>query len=115
MLRERDGRVGMGVQRPKAPAELLVLLDRHLLVAEEDHQVVHQRIVHFLELLVAQRLAEIDTEYLRPDARRQLAHFDRLIGHWRFLPELGSVAREDTPAIGQSQGNFAGVRITDLG
>ncbi len=35
MLLEFDRRIGMRVQRPEAAAEVLVLVDRHLLVAEE--------------------------------------------------------------------------------
>ena len=85
MLGDGDRRVGMDVQRPEAAAEILVLLDGHLLVAEEDHQIVHQRVMHFLELLVAERLAEIDAEDLRADHRGELAYLDRLIGHGCFL------------------------------
>src|SRR5471032_945862 len=92
MLREHDGRVGMDMQRAEAAAEVLVLVDRHLLVAEEDHQVLHQRVVHFLELLVAERLGEVDAEDLRANGRRELAHFDGLVGHFCFLR-----CREDIP------------------
>jgi hypothetical protein len=64
----------MQVQLAEAAAELLVLVVAELLVAEEDHQVVHQRIVHLLELLVAERPGEVDAEDLRADHGRQLAH-----------------------------------------
>ena len=93
MLLDLDRRVGMRVQRAEAAAEVLVLVDRHLLVAEEDHQVLHQRIMHFLELLVAQRLGEVDAEDFGADGGRELAHVDRLIGHCSFPPELGLVWR----------------------
>ena len=75
MLGDGDRRVGMPVQGAEAAAEILVLIDRHLLLPEEDDEIVHQRVVHFLELLVAQRLAEVDSEYLRADRRGELAHF----------------------------------------
>jgi hypothetical protein len=65
----------------EAPAELLVLLDAHLLVAEEDHQVLHQRIVHLLELLVAQWPGEVDPGNLGADRGGELANANRLIGH----------------------------------
>ena len=73
----------MDMQRPEAAAERLVLLDRHVLVAKEDHQVVHQRIMHLLELLVAERPGEVDTDDFSADGGRKLAHVDRLIGHRR--------------------------------
>ena len=75
----------MDVQLAEAAAELLVLVVRHLLVAEEDHQVLHQRVVHFLELLVAERLGEVDAGDLRADRGRQLAHRYGFVRH-RFLP-----------------------------
>ena len=93
----------MGMQRPEAAAEILVLVDRHLLVAEEDHQVVHQRIVHFLELLVAERLGEIDAEDLGTDGGRKLAHLDRLIGHG-FLRWLQARWQRSMPARLQPHG-----------
>jgi hypothetical protein len=71
----------MNMQRPKASTELLMLLDRHSLIAEEDHQIVHQCVVQFLELLVAERFGEIDAVDLRADDGGKLAHFNRLIAH----------------------------------
>jgi hypothetical protein len=41
------------VQLAKVTAEVHVLLDAELLIAEEDHQTIHERIMHFLELLIA--------------------------------------------------------------
>ena len=44
---------GMDQQLAEQPAQRLVLLDAHLLVAEEDHLVRHQRIVQRARLGVA--------------------------------------------------------------
>ena len=52
MVGELLRRIGMHVKLAKTPAEGLVMLDRHGLVTEEDHQVLHQRVMHFPELLV---------------------------------------------------------------
>src|SRR6185312_12002562 len=69
----------------EAAAEILLLVDGQILVAEEDHQVFHQRIVHLLELLVAERARQVDPADFGPDMRRQLFDRDRLVGH-RSLP-----------------------------
>ena len=74
----------MDRQLAEQPPECLVLIVRQVLVAEEDHQVFHQRVVHFLELLVAERPRQVDPGNLRADMRRQLFDRDRLIGHDRF-------------------------------
>ena len=88
--------VGMQVQLAEAAAERLVLLVAELLVAEEDHQVRHQRVMDFLERLVAQWPGEIDAEDLRADAGRELAHLDRLVSHWRFLTFAASLREKET-------------------
>ena len=71
----------MDVQLAEQAAERLVLLKRQLLVAEEDHLVRHQRVVHFLELLIAQRLRQIDPGDFRADRRGARFHFDGIVGH----------------------------------
>ena len=76
-------------QFAEQPAERLVLVVRQVLVAEEDHQVFHQRVVHFLELLVAERARQIDPGNLGPDMRRQLFDLDRLVCH-RCPSPIGS-------------------------
>src|SRR5271163_3606672 len=72
---------GMDRQFAKAPAKTLVLIVGQMLIAEENHQVFHQRIVHFLELLIAERARQIDPADLRADMRRQLFDLDRLVRH----------------------------------
>ena len=79
----RAGRVGMDVQLAEQPAECLVLVERQLLVAEEDHLVRHQRIVHLLELLIAERLARSIAGDLRADGRRGRLHLDRSRRAWK--------------------------------
>ena len=77
--RIRRGRVHR--QLAEQPPEILVLLVAEALVAEEDDEVLHQRVVHFLELLVAERPRQVDPGDLGADMRRQLFDLDRLIGH----------------------------------
>ena len=60
----------MDMQLAEARAEGLVLFDRELLVAEEDDEVFHQRLMDFLELTVGQWLREIDAKNLSADRRR---------------------------------------------
>ena len=43
-----------------------------VLVAEEDDEVLHQRVVHFLELLIAERPRQVDPADFGADMRRQL-------------------------------------------
>src|SRR5436190_21316561 len=76
--------------------ESLVLLMRQALVAEEDDEVFHQRVVHFLELLIAERARQVDAADLGADMRRQLPDLDRLVGHRRFLldPTRSTIARK---------------------
>ena len=88
----RRGR--MKVQLAEAAAERLVLLVGELLVAEKDHQIVHQRVMDLLEDLVAERPGEIDAEDLRTDHRRELAHLDGLVSHWLFLTYEAKPTRE---------------------
>jgi hypothetical protein len=65
----------------QTPAEILVLVVRQVLIAKKDRQVFHQRIMHFLELLIAERPRQVDPADLGADMRRQLGDLDRLIRH----------------------------------
>src|SRR5262245_58076757 len=94
MFVRRVGRRRMDVQLAEAPAERLVLVVRELLVAEKDHQIVHQGVMNLLENLVAERPGEVDAGDLGADRRRQLADFDSLVGHWLFLT-VGASLREN--------------------
>src|SRR5689334_25380114 len=84
---------------------------RHLLITKEDDEILHQRVVHFLKLLLAQRPSQIDTEDFRANGRSDLFHFYRLIAHRRFLRvhTLGSVPSEVAPksAMSVSRNSFA--------
>ena len=56
----------MDGQLAKPSAERLVLVKVQFLVPEEQHLMLHQRVVNFLERLVAQFLPEIDTVISAP-------------------------------------------------
>src|SRR3974390_2028663 len=90
----RARRIRMDVQFAEQPAERLVLIEGQLLVAKEYHLMRHQRVVHFLELLVAERPAEIDTGNFRADRRGGRLHLDGLVRHrttpWQHLRELSA-------------------------
>jgi hypothetical protein len=66
---------------PNLRPEVLVGVVVHLLVAEEDHLVLGQGLVHFLELAVAQRLAQVDAEDLRADPAGHRLHVEYVVGH----------------------------------
>ena len=69
------------MQLAELAAERLVLIEAELLVAEEDHLMRHQRIVNFLEHLIAERLRQVDPRDLRPDNRADRLHFNALVRH----------------------------------
>jgi len=71
----------MDVQLSEPAPEILVLFNFQRLVAEEDHGVLHQRVMDFLELLIAERLVQIDPGYLGADPRRKWFHVNRFIRH----------------------------------
>ena len=81
---EQVRRRRVDVELAETAAELLVLLGRHFLIAEEDDDVFHQRVVDGGELFVGEVTAEIDAEDLRTDGWGKRADFDRLGGHFRF-------------------------------
>jgi hypothetical protein len=73
----------MHVQLAEAGAERLVLVDGHDLVAEEDHTIFEQRLVHRVELPVGHRPRQFDAGDFRADGRGQCADFDT---HRSILP-----------------------------
>src|SRR5207248_9198333 len=88
----------MDRQLTEEAPERLVLLVRQLLVAEEHDQILHQRVVHFLELLIAERSRQVDPGDLGADMRRQLFDLDRLIRH-RCAP-AGFEIPDDSTRVG---------------
>ena len=69
------------VQRAELAAERLVLIQGHLLIAKEDHLMVHQRVMDFPERLVAQRLGEVHALDLGADDRADRVHLNCFISH----------------------------------
>jgi hypothetical protein len=66
---------------PKRRAKSLCLFDAQLLVSEEDHQAIHERVMHLLELLVPERIGQVDATDFCADVRGGIVYFDGLIGH----------------------------------
>jgi hypothetical protein len=56
----------------EAAPEGLLLIGRDVLIAEEDHLVVDQGVVHPLERGLVEGAGEIDAVHLRADVRREL-------------------------------------------
>jgi hypothetical protein len=50
-----------------------------MLVAEEDHQILGERAMDFVERAVAERLRQVDPGDLAADDRRQLVDGDRIV------------------------------------
>src|SRR5437762_8564943 len=119
----RRGR--MDRQFAEHAAEALVLVMGQLLAAEEHDEVFHQRVVHFVELLVAERVRQVHAADLSADMRRQLPDLDRLIRHRyppvrrspRTIPRpLENQARERTIRAGFPTAKVSGgrSRVTTL-
>ena len=66
--------------------------------------------MHFLELLVAEGLAEIDAEDLGADGGGELAYLDRLVGHL-FPPDCS--CGKDTLSGAPGPAKLDKVRIAD--
>ena len=67
------------MQWPETPAEILVLIKRHLLIAEEDNLMLDQCIVNLLKHLVAERFREVRAGNLGTDVRADGVYVNRLI------------------------------------
>jgi hypothetical protein len=52
-----------------------------VLIAKKDHQPIHERIMNFLELLIAKRFGQVGTKDLSADTWRCVAHLNGLVGH----------------------------------
>ena len=94
----RSGRVRMDVQLPEPPPEILLLVQRDVLVPEEDDPVLHQRIMHLGELMVAERARQIDAADLRTHRRRQGTHPYGFVWHDSVLPSAGPARPRGAPA-----------------
>jgi hypothetical protein len=70
----------MDVQLAETLPEGDLLLGGDVLVAEEDHQMIHQRLMDHVEGVGIQLLGEIDAEDFSPDFGGEGADFD-VIAH----------------------------------
>ena len=64
----RPGRARMNMQLAEIPSEPLVGFHIHRLIAEEQHLVLRQRLMQFLDLAVAERVRQRDAVDLRANA-----------------------------------------------
>ena len=81
MIRNHIRRRRVHVQLAEAAPKIFLLFDAKLLVAEKDDEAVHERVIHFLELLIAERLGQVDAKDFRTNVRSRLADFDGLVIH----------------------------------
>jgi len=77
LLRRRV--IGVLMQRAEITAEALVVLARQLLVAEDEHEMIGESLLHLGKLGLAERLRQIDALDLRADDRRQRIDADELV------------------------------------
>src|SRR5690606_30009193 len=97
----RPRRAGMDMKLAEHAPEFLVLFERHLLIAEEDHLMPHKGVMDLLEGPVAERLRQVDIADLGADARRHRLDGDGLEGHGVTPPPLFVIVRLDrSPATG---------------
>jgi hypothetical protein len=71
----------VNVKPAETPAEFFLLVEIDVLIAEENDEMLGQGVVDFLELLVAEWLAQVDALDLGPDDRGQWLDGDGLVGH----------------------------------
>jgi hypothetical protein len=81
LIGELARRGGVNMQPAEPAPQLLVPLRTEPLLAEEDHQMVHECRMHLPELLVIERLGQIDAVDLGTDLRGRFAYFDGPVGH----------------------------------
>src|SRR5262245_58713679 len=81
MTREQNRRRRVHVELAKTATERLVLIDGQLLIAKEEQEVVHERIVDLLKLSIVERLGQIETKDLRANTRCRFAYSYSLIIH----------------------------------
>ena len=71
----------MAAERAKITSKTNLIVEIDLLVAEEDHLVLDERLVKLLHLLVWQRPGQVNIANLRADMRRQRLNGDGFIFH----------------------------------
>src|SRR5712664_3054559 len=79
----------MGVQLPKPAAQILLLRMIHVLVAKENHKVLHQRVVHSLERLDIEWPGQVNAANFSADCRRYLPDLNFLPWHRGFSVSRG--------------------------
>src|SRR5215471_280813 len=84
------GSCRMNVQLAEAPAEVLMLIHIDRLFTKEDHEVLQQRSMNRIELLIAEPLRQIDTANFGANVGSDLAHLHGLIAHRRTPYVLGA-------------------------
>src|SRR5262245_6218821 len=72
----------MNVQLAEPPTEVLLLIHIDRLIAKEDHEVLQQRAMDLVELLIAEPLRQIDPVNFRTNVGSDLAHLDGVVAHW---------------------------------
>jgi hypothetical protein len=78
MTRQLELMQHMNLQRTKAPAESNLLVRRDALIAEHQHVMIEVSTVDAREIVLAQRLAEIEPENFRADGAVERANLDGL-------------------------------------
>ena len=81
----RRFRSGVDIQLSGQPSKVLMLVERHVLVAEEYHLMLHQSIVNFLVGLVAERFGDIGPTDLRSDYGGNRFDIDCFVSHAAIL------------------------------
>src|SRR5262249_23056465 len=92
VIRHQIGGRRVHVQLAEATAKIHLLLDAQLLVAKEYNEVVHERVMHLLELLIVERPGQVDAKNIRADIWGRLAYLDSLVAHNVALGSLCALA-----------------------
>ena len=71
----------MHMQCSEAPPEILVLIGRQMLIAEEDHLIFNQRVMDLLKCLIADILGQVDAADHRAKRGIELAYLYCFVGH----------------------------------
>jgi hypothetical protein len=80
-MARRCRRRGMHMERTETSAEVLVLIEREVLITEEDDLVLEECCLDFLERAIVEGPGQVHPRYFGPYSRRQFAYLDGLIGH----------------------------------